>query len=165
MADKKITDLPQLTVADFGDLVPIVDGSANITKKVPAEGVVPAGAITTVKLGTAAVTHEKIDFGATPLTIEPRGGKTLGASSYATSFFGGRAIGGYIQVSGPFDTNEGQVAQINLPRNMSSFIFRGGVDATGSRVCIAFISNTGLVTVQGSDTFTGTMWFTFFYME
>lgn len=62
MADVKITDLPQLTVADAGDLIPIVDSSANITKKVPASGVVPDGAVTTTKIADEAVTAAKINF-------------------------------------------------------------------------------------------------------
>lgn len=59
MADKKITDLPQLTVAEAGDLIPIVDSSANITKKVPASGIVPDGSLTEIKYQDGSVTPKK----------------------------------------------------------------------------------------------------------
>lgn len=50
MADKKITDLPTLSVADDSDLFAIVDVSGNITKKVTRAGLVPDGSVTATKI-------------------------------------------------------------------------------------------------------------------
>ncbi|MFI8694232.1 phage baseplate protein [Dietzia maris] len=49
MADKRITDLPELPQADSGDFIPIVDSSMNVTKKVSFTGLLsriwPVGSI------------------------------------------------------------------------------------------------------------------------
>lgn len=63
MADKKITDLPALTTATPGDLLPIVDDSGSVTKKVTVDGLIATGSITTAKLADGAVTNAKVTTG------------------------------------------------------------------------------------------------------
>lgn len=68
----RISELPALAQATSGDLIPIVDDSGNITKKVTANKVVPDGSVvatqlasnsvTTAKIGDGQVTAGKIDF-------------------------------------------------------------------------------------------------------
>lgn len=60
MADKRITDLPLLTTADAADQFAIVDDSANITKRVRADGMIPP----------ATVTATKIDFSTFPVPFK-----------------------------------------------------------------------------------------------
>lgn len=63
---KKITDLPTLTSADSDDLVPIVDISGNVTKKVTAGGIVPNRAITKAKIdSTTFATRRNITTNST----------------------------------------------------------------------------------------------------
>lgn len=66
MADKKISDLPALTVADDSDLFAIVDVSGNITKKVTRAGLVPDGSIGPEKLSLVSTNGDWtiINFGA-----------------------------------------------------------------------------------------------------
>lgn len=66
---KKITELPTLSSADNDDLIPIVDISGAVTKKVTASGLgaaaiagAPNGSIVTQKLADGAITSNKIDF-------------------------------------------------------------------------------------------------------
>lgn len=59
MATKKITDLVALTSADSTDVLPIVDVSANTTKKVTVDGLIASGSVTTAKLADGAVTSQK----------------------------------------------------------------------------------------------------------
>ena len=59
MANKKVTDLTALTSADSNDVLPIVDVSANTTKKVTVDGLIAAGSISTTKLADDAVTPAK----------------------------------------------------------------------------------------------------------
>lgn len=67
MADKKITDLPELTQADAGDFFPIVDSSANVTKKVQAQKIIPAagggtaGTLVTDASGNVSVGTKTVD--------------------------------------------------------------------------------------------------------
>lgn len=56
---KKITDLPTLSSADSDDLVPIVDVSGNVTKKVPASGLVPNKTVTKTKLDSATFVNRR----------------------------------------------------------------------------------------------------------
>lgn len=65
MADKKVTDLPALTVADDADLFPVVDVSGNVTKKVTRAGLVPDGSISTTKIADDAVTNAKLQVAST----------------------------------------------------------------------------------------------------
>lgn len=63
MADKRITDLPDLIQADSGDFIPIVDSSMNVTKKVAAEKVLPSSpVVNTGQLANGSVTLPKIDL-------------------------------------------------------------------------------------------------------
>lgn len=78
MADKRITDLPQLTVADAGDLIPIVDSSSNITKRVPASGIVPDGTVTAVKTAFGGnYSTSEVDTGFTWVDGKPIYKKTI----------------------------------------------------------------------------------------
>lgn len=54
MAQKTVSELTTLAKADVGDYVPVVDSSANTTKKVPAEHVMPDGSVTLTKLDVAS---------------------------------------------------------------------------------------------------------------
>lgn len=60
MADKRITDLPELIQADSGDFIPIVDSSMNVTKRVAAEKILPNTTVLTENLAPGAVTSEKL---------------------------------------------------------------------------------------------------------
>ena len=72
----RITELPALAQATSGDVIPIVDDSGNITKKVTADKVVPNGSVTnsqlandavdTAQIADGAVTDDKIDFTTLP---------------------------------------------------------------------------------------------------
>lgn len=55
MADKRVTDLPELIQADSGDYIPIVDSSMNVTKKVAAEKVLPNASVEMNRLNGGSV--------------------------------------------------------------------------------------------------------------
>ncbi|MBB0998314.1 hypothetical protein G6024_14670 [Dietzia maris] len=59
MADKRITDLPELVQADSGDFIPIVDSSMNVTKRVAAEKVLPNGSVVAPLIPDGSVSPEK----------------------------------------------------------------------------------------------------------
>lgn len=59
MADKRITDLPELVQADSGDFIPIVDSSMNVTKRVAAEKVLPNGSVVAALIPDASITPSK----------------------------------------------------------------------------------------------------------
>ncbi|WP_157929178.1 hypothetical protein [Mycobacteroides abscessus] len=87
MPQKKITELPTLSVADSGDYVPIVDSSANITKKVPASGIVSADSLdAAIVIKDNTVTNDKLAANAawaswTPTFTNLSGG-TLNYANY-----------------------------------------------------------------------------------
>ncbi|WP_241473759.1 hypothetical protein [Mycolicibacterium neoaurum] len=64
MAQKKITELGALAKADVGDYYPIVDSSANTTKRVPAEHSMPDGTVTAAKMADGTITAAKVDAAA-----------------------------------------------------------------------------------------------------
>lgn len=76
MANKKITDLTALTSADSTDVLPIVDVSANTTKKVTVDGLIATGSISTAKLADDAVTAAKTNFAGDYSTSEVSTGFT-----------------------------------------------------------------------------------------
>lgn len=59
----RISELPALAQATSGDIIPIVDDSGNITKKVTANKVVPDGSVVAAQLASNAETTAKIGDG------------------------------------------------------------------------------------------------------
>ena len=88
MADKKVTDLPALSVADDADLFPVVDVSGNITKKVTRAGLVPEGSISIGKLNGGATAGVYVSDGSGLVTIRP-----FSSSSNTTGTNGSKADG------------------------------------------------------------------------
>lgn len=94
------------------------------------------------------------------LSVTNSGSFTVNADVY--SLFGGKFVGGYIQVTGGMTTSEQKAGTINLPGSASNLLYRGGTDGTGSRTGAAFINTAGEIYVQGQESFSGSFWFTFF---
>lgn len=76
MADKKITDLSSLSSADATDILPIVDVSANTTKKVAVDGL------------AAAVAMSLPDGSITPKNLSAGAGSSWGSQSWSPTVTG-----------------------------------------------------------------------------
>lgn len=96
----RISELPALAQATSGDVIPIVDDSGNITKKVTANKIVPDGSVVTNQLANNAVTTAKIDT-ATFIQAERRFPGANTSSGYSVAALGS-AISGSTYGSGIF---------------------------------------------------------------
>jgi hypothetical protein len=63
MANKKISELPELTTTQDEDVLPIVDSSTNTTKKITISNLIPVDSVTSVNGETGDVVLDKTDIG------------------------------------------------------------------------------------------------------
>lgn len=149
-----------LTAEEMNDLVENIESLADGTG-------FDNGAIATSDIADTAITLAKLNsnvFTKTSLIVTPASGFTIAGNVY--TMMDNTFIGGYLQVTGNFTTSETAVGTISMPGGVTPAlvaIFRGGVDGSSTRVPIAFITaSTGVITVQAPESYTGSVWFTFF---
>lgn len=162
MADKKISDLPELAQADSGDFIPIVDSSMNVTKRVAAEKVLPKNASKEVKL-------EAIDGGTTagPLVSDGNGAVSVapsgfyaGVHTFANSTGTQTITGPDFQVKGMIvmtageDSNTGFVSKHGYAFDVGGQIIQGGSAgvSAGNGGAVTSSDNRAFVRVNSSNT-------------
>lgn len=147
MADKKITDLPDLTSADSGDYFPIVDISANVTKKVPASGL--AGAIA-ANFASNAIVKAKLE--------RPH----FHSLFYSTGGAGGGVVITNTEVNPQFDASDsnGYGITANTGASSNMVVNRDGVYSPAFQVTMSDGSTTSTficwldVSTDGGSTYT-----------
>lgn len=102
MADKKISDLTDLTSVASDDTLAVVDASTATTKEATVANIaaaIPASTITTAMIAGDAVTPDKMDFGAQ--TAEETGTGTTTSTSYTATLSGSPGTNPSVSVTVP----------------------------------------------------------------